>query len=126
MFSHTAKGQAYNLPLLSCFLGDKELPRLIDFELLTDAVIGKRTVGFGWYAGVAGVFEALSSMAHSHLEFGVASPFLVRLIELCFKHRLHLHFSLLQDHILNRLWIIYEKLCMLLERELLQKVLRKH
>ncbi|KAK0502500.1 Saccharopine dehydrogenase-domain-containing protein [Armillaria luteobubalina] len=47
MFSHTAKGQAYNLPLLSCFLGDKELPRLIDFELLTDAVTGKRTVGFG-------------------------------------------------------------------------------
>ncbi|SJL06912.1 uncharacterized protein ARMOST_10254 [Armillaria ostoyae] len=76
MFSHTAKGQAYNLPLLSCFLGNKELPRLIDFELLTDAVTGKRTVGFGWYAGVAGVFEALSSMAHSHLEFGVASPFL--------------------------------------------------
>ncbi len=104
----------------------KNCPASLTLKLLTDAVIGKRTVGFGWYAGVAGVFEALSSMAHSHLEFGVASPFLVRLIELCFKHRLHLHFSLLQDHILNRLWIIYEKLCMLLERELLQKVLRKH
>ncbi|KAK0445000.1 Saccharopine dehydrogenase-domain-containing protein [Desarmillaria tabescens] len=76
MFSHTAKGQSYNLPLLSSFLGHKELSRLIDFELLTDTVTGKRTVGFGWYAGVAGVFEALSSMAHSHLEFGVASPFL--------------------------------------------------
>jgi alpha-aminoadipic semialdehyde synthase len=57
MFSHTAKGQPYNLPLLSCFLtGDSHedkkglLPRLIDYELLTDNG-GKRTVGFGWFAG---------------------------------------------------------------------------
>ncbi|CAK5284284.1 unnamed protein product [Mycena citricolor] len=37
---------------------------------------GKRTVGFGFFAGVAGVLESLSAMAHSHLEMGVASPFL--------------------------------------------------
>ncbi|KAJ7212239.1 Saccharopine dehydrogenase-domain-containing protein [Mycena pura] len=81
MFSHTAKGQTYNTALLSKFLaenpavGDPLLPRLIDFEFLTDEH-GKRTVGFGWFAGVAGVLESLSSMAHSHLEIGVASPFL--------------------------------------------------
>ncbi|KAH8111628.1 Saccharopine dehydrogenase-domain-containing protein [Phellopilus nigrolimitatus] len=81
MFSHTHKGQEYNMPLLSRFLGDSSsdaghrLPTLIDWELLTD-VDGKRTVGFGWYAGVAGALEGLISTAHLHLTLGVASPFL--------------------------------------------------
>ncbi|KAF8183637.1 hypothetical protein BJ912DRAFT_928061 [Pholiota molesta] len=76
MFSHTAKGQSYNTPLLARFVNPwQKPPRLIDYELLTDEN-GKRTVGFGWFAGVAGVLESLSSMAHSHLEIGVASPFL--------------------------------------------------
>ncbi|KAL0068301.1 hypothetical protein AAF712_004688 [Marasmius tenuissimus] len=83
MFSHTAKGQVYNMPLLSAFLKTPSksnehslLPTLIDYELLTNESDGKRTVAFGWYAGVAGVLESLSSMAHHHLEHGVASPFL--------------------------------------------------
>ncbi|KAG5641453.1 hypothetical protein DXG03_005142 [Asterophora parasitica] len=84
MFSHTAKGQPYNVPLLAKFVGnvsqkalpDRDSPRLIDYELLTNDTDGKRTVGFGWFAGVAGALESLSSMAHSHLETGVASPFL--------------------------------------------------
>jgi alpha-aminoadipic semialdehyde synthase len=101
MFSHTHKGQPYNTPLLARFVASEgtpkeakmssAFPRLIDYELLTDAD-GKRTVGFGWFAGgafrssfllpklmvstVAGVLESLSSMAHSHLEQGIASPFL--------------------------------------------------
>ena len=51
MFSHTHKGQHYNMELLSKFLGAGDLsPRLIDYELLTGED-GKRTVGFGWYAG---------------------------------------------------------------------------
>ena len=54
MFSHTIKGQLYNMELLSKFLtsesGAKPPARLIDFELLTNED-GKRTVGFGWYAG---------------------------------------------------------------------------
>ncbi len=61
MFSHTIKGQTYNMPLLSRFLHDPSthgrdakhaalLPTLVDWELLTD-MDGKRTVGFGWYAG---------------------------------------------------------------------------
>lgn len=58
MFSHTAKGQSYNTPLLSTFLSGQhpgrdqhqDLPTLIDFEYLTDDK-GKRTVGFGWFAG---------------------------------------------------------------------------
>lgn len=119
MFSHTAKGQPYNTGLLAQFASpsdgligspaaefEKTLelwPRLIDYELLTNDE-GKRTVGFGWFAGgsfklppyfasviwvsrvvkmtyvnflVAGVLESLSAMAHAHLELGIASPFLV-------------------------------------------------
>lgn len=59
MFSHTAKGQPYNTPLLARFIAHPEasaednnvLPRLIDYELLTNETDGKRTVGFGWFAG---------------------------------------------------------------------------
>ncbi|KIJ19435.1 hypothetical protein PAXINDRAFT_68974 [Paxillus involutus ATCC 200175] len=76
MFSHTTKGQPYNMELLSRFLGrDHLLPRLIDYELLIGPD-GKRTVAFGWFAGVAGALESLSALAHAHLEIGVASPFL--------------------------------------------------
>ncbi|KAF6741180.1 Saccharopine dehydrogenase-domain-containing protein [Ephemerocybe angulata] len=77
MFSHTHKGQAYNTPLLARFVGPNPAPHphLIDYELLQNAA-GERTVGFGWHAGVAGALEALSAMAHYHLEMGVASPFL--------------------------------------------------
>jgi len=80
MFSHTVKGQSYNMGLLSKFLQSPStsephlLPPLIDYELLTDA--GKRTVGFGWFAGVAGALESLSALSQALLEQGVASPFL--------------------------------------------------
>lgn len=63
MFSHTTKGQPYNMELLSRFLrhGTSEYDsakeqekgleaRLIDYELLAGKD-GKRTVGFGWFAG---------------------------------------------------------------------------
>ncbi|KIY47717.1 hypothetical protein FISHEDRAFT_44841 [Fistulina hepatica ATCC 64428] len=80
MFSHTAKGQPYNTPLLARFVakggqGDTYCPQLIDYELLTNES-GRRTVGFGWFAGVAGTLESLSSMSQSHLQMGIASPFL--------------------------------------------------
>ncbi|PIL32665.1 hypothetical protein GSI_05369 [Ganoderma sinense ZZ0214-1] len=84
MFSHTVKGQLYNMELLGKFLASESpdavqagtlLPRLIDYELLTGRD-GKRTVGFGWFAGVAGALESLVAMSRAHLELGVASPFL--------------------------------------------------
>ena len=56
MFSHTIKGQTYNMPLLARFLNTANtpeghlLPTLMDWELFTDKN-GKRTCGFGWYAG---------------------------------------------------------------------------
>ena len=67
MFSHTAKGQLYNTPLLAKFVRRSDdtvsqaveqfyghpspFPRLIDYELLTNDTDGKRTVAFGWFAG---------------------------------------------------------------------------
>jgi alpha-aminoadipic semialdehyde synthase len=59
MFSHTAKGQPYNTGLLSQFVSptwmksepETGMPRLIDYELLTNDSDGRRTVGFGWFAG---------------------------------------------------------------------------
>ena len=101
MFSHTIKGQSYNMQLLSKFLAapslpdPRLLPRLIDYELLTDDA-GKRTVGFGWFAGgqyyfaistvspvnisvVAGALETLAALSQALLQQGVATPFLVRL-----------------------------------------------
>ncbi|KZV92569.1 hypothetical protein EXIGLDRAFT_614197 [Exidia glandulosa HHB12029] len=75
MFSHTTKGQPYNMPLLSRFVGSRDAPTLIDYELLTNED-GTRTVGFGWFAGAAGVVEGLCASAHAHLELGIASPFL--------------------------------------------------
>ncbi|PCH34748.1 hypothetical protein WOLCODRAFT_139556 [Wolfiporia cocos MD-104 SS10] len=98
MFSHTIKGQMYNMELLSKFVASSHalggtptdhpslLPRLVDYELLTGED-GKRTVGFGWFAGVAGALESMNALAHAHLELGVASPFL-------FTPRPHTHPSL--------------------------------
>ncbi|KIJ37526.1 hypothetical protein M422DRAFT_211260 [Sphaerobolus stellatus SS14] len=84
MFSHTGKGQSYNMPLLSEFVqldetNDFKKPdRLIDYEFLTDgpAPAGKRVVAFGWFAGATGAVEGLCASAHDFLSFGVASPFL--------------------------------------------------
>ncbi|KAI0075026.1 hypothetical protein K474DRAFT_1647191 [Panus rudis PR-1116 ss-1] len=93
MFSHTTKGQLYNMELLSKFLSSDSNPlppRLIDYELLTGED-GKRTVGFGWFAGVSGALESLSALAHSLLELGIASPFL-------YTPRPHTHPSLPSIH----------------------------
>ena|ERR1700722_8001053 len=67
MFSHTLKGQAYNMGLLSRFLSDDNsqgdagelLPRLIDYELIT-GTDGKRTIGFGWFAGGQSLHDPIS------------------------------------------------------------------
>jgi hypothetical protein len=72
MFSHTTKGQPYNMELLSRFLRGRGSvggriggrgggenwtesrvgmePRLVDYELILGED-GKRCVGFGWFAG---------------------------------------------------------------------------
>lgn len=79
MFSHTAKGQDYNRPLLARLANSAA--SLIDYELLADEG-GKRVVAFGWYAGAAGAVEGLTSLAHDHLSLGVSSPFLVNRVSI--------------------------------------------
>ena len=55
-FSHTIKGQSYNMPLLQAIL-DKKVT-LIDYEKVTD-VEGKRLIFFGPFAGMAGAINAI-------------------------------------------------------------------
>ncbi|MBN1302759.1 MAG: hypothetical protein JW995_16190 [Melioribacteraceae bacterium] len=55
-FSHTIKGQHYNMPLLKELI-DKKCT-LIDYECIKNSE-GKRVVFFGHFAGVAGMIDAL-------------------------------------------------------------------
>ncbi len=56
LFSHTTKGQPYNLSLLKEFL--KKRDTLIDYEKITD-FYGRRLVYFGRFAGICGVTDSL-------------------------------------------------------------------
>ncbi|NOZ35877.1 MAG: alanine dehydrogenase [Chlorobi bacterium] len=55
-FSHTAKKQEYNLPLLQALLKNKI--KMIDHEYLTDKN-GMRLVAFGRWAGLVGAYNGL-------------------------------------------------------------------
>ena len=55
-FSHTIKGQDYNMPLLQQFIDQSAT--LIDYELMTDKD-NIRTIAFGRYAGIAGAIDSL-------------------------------------------------------------------
>lgn len=81
MFSHTAKGQEYNMPLLNLFLSSgsgSTNPTLIDYELLTSCSNpGKRTLAFGFHAGLAGTLLSFHTLGIYQLTtLGVATPFL--------------------------------------------------
>ena len=54
-FSHTFKGQEYNMGLLQTFLDRRAT--LIDYELMKNAR-GQRTIAFGRYAGIAGAVDS--------------------------------------------------------------------
>lgn len=58
-FSHTAKKQAYNRPLLKAVL-ERNI-KLIDYEYLTD-LRGARLVAFGHWAGIVGAYNALIAL----------------------------------------------------------------
>ncbi len=55
-FSHTIKGQDYNMPLLQCLLDRKAT--LIDYEKICDAN-GRRLIFFSLHAGFAGMIDTL-------------------------------------------------------------------
>ena len=54
-FSHTIKGQDYNMPLLQKYIDQKS--SLLDYELIVDET-GKRTIAFGVQAGIAGAVDS--------------------------------------------------------------------
>lgn len=72
-FSHTIKGQEYNMPMLKKMMEKKNT--LIDYECITDEE-GERLIAFGRYAGIAGVIETLHATG-KRLEWeGYRTPFL--------------------------------------------------
>lgn len=72
-FSHTHKGQPYNMRMLQSVM-DKKI-RLLDYELLTNES-GSRIVQFSKFAGYAGMVDGLHSLGHRLLALGYGNPFL--------------------------------------------------
>lgn len=58
-FSHTIKGQDYNMPMLKKMMASK--CNLIDYERIVDEH-GRRLIFFGKYAGLAGMIDTLWSL----------------------------------------------------------------
>ncbi len=72
-FSHTIKGQSYNMPLLKRMM-EKEI-NLIDYEKITNEK-GQRLIFFGRFAGLAGMINSLWSAGMRYKELGIETPFL--------------------------------------------------
>lgn len=71
-FSHTIKGQDYNMPLLQRFIDARAT--LIDYELMRDSQ-GVRTIAFGRYAGIAGAIDTFWAYGKQLYQKGVTSAF---------------------------------------------------
>ncbi len=71
-FSHTLKGQAYNMPMLQRLLDLK--CTLIDYEGVKDAD-GRRLVFFGRFAGLAGMIDTLYTLGRRLQAFSIETPF---------------------------------------------------
>ncbi|MBU0717694.1 MAG: hypothetical protein KJ749_05545, partial [Planctomycetes bacterium] len=71
-FSHTIKGQAYNMPMLRRLMELK--CQLIDYERILDSE-GRRLVFFGRYAGLAGMIDTLWALGRRWEYEGVDTPF---------------------------------------------------
>lgn len=71
-FSHTIKGQKYNMPMLKRLL---DLGcQLIDYEKIVDES-GRRLVFFGNYAGLAGMIDTLWALGQRLIWEGTENPF---------------------------------------------------
>ncbi len=72
-FSHTIKGQEYNMPLLRDMMEQKI--NLVDYEKIADES-GKRLIFFGRFAGLAGMINSLWSLGQRWKTMGYETPFL--------------------------------------------------
>ena len=71
-FSHTIKGQAYNMPMLKDMIALR--CNLIDYERVLNEK-NQRLIFFGRYAGLAGMLDTLHGYGMKLQARGVASPF---------------------------------------------------
>jgi saccharopine dehydrogenase (NAD+, L-lysine-forming) len=71
-FSHTIKGQSYNMPLLKKMMELK--CNLIDYERIVDES-NRRLIFFGKYAGLAGMVETLHALGQKLKLKGYQTPF---------------------------------------------------
>lgn len=71
-FSHTIKGQPYNMPMLQKIIDLKIT--LLDYEMVTNEA-GKRQIYFGNYAGYAGMIDTLWALGQRLKEQGIDTPF---------------------------------------------------
>ena len=72
-FSHTIKGQEYNMPLLKDMMEAEA--NLIDYEKIEDEQ-GRRLIFFGRFAGLAGMINSLWALGQRWKRLGVDTPFL--------------------------------------------------
>ncbi len=72
-FSHTIKGQSYNMPLLKQMM--KKKVNLIEYECIVNEK-NQRLIFFGRFAGLAGMINSLWSVGQRWKELGVLTPFL--------------------------------------------------
>lgn len=71
-FSHTIKGQSYNMKMLASMM--EKGTNLIDYERILDDN-GRRLIFFGKYAGLAGMLETLRAFGIKMKERGLYTPF---------------------------------------------------
>ncbi|MCJ7802677.1 MAG: bifunctional lysine ketoglutarate reductase /saccharopine dehydrogenase family protein [Candidatus Marinimicrobia bacterium] len=71
-FSHTIKGQDYNMPLLQKMIDAKT--QLIDYERIVNEN-GQRLIFFGRHAGLAGMIDSLWALGKRFDSEGVQNPF---------------------------------------------------
>ncbi|MEW5825271.1 MAG: bifunctional lysine ketoglutarate reductase /saccharopine dehydrogenase family protein [Candidatus Bipolaricaulota bacterium] len=70
-FSHTIKGQPYNMPMLQRIL--EQGSTIIDYERIVDEA-GRRLVFFGNYAGLAGMIDTLWALGTRLSIEGLSTP----------------------------------------------------
>ena len=71
-FSHTIKGQDYNMPLLQKMID--ESTQLIDYERIVNEK-GQRLIFFGRHAGLAGMVDSLWALGKRVESEGIQNPF---------------------------------------------------
>lgn len=71
VFSHTAKGQVHNMPLLKACLENNIT--LIDYEKIVD-LYGARLVYFGKFAGICGIVDSLHYLGKKLAWKGINNP----------------------------------------------------